>query len=293
MELHGLTALSLRHLIWLSVFLDSLSRFDFSSIDAMVTITHAQARVLGWVVPILLTAVGYLSWDPELFLRNVGTAFIWLSVFNIAGSLVTQLLARLLGGRIQEDRGKDLTLQAIFESERALYVVACLAAWPMTREAVGLPTAFKATLAEASWGGSAALYLLKVAGGLMAADAWNYWKHRTLHNRALWAIHATHHKFRDPTAFVGFAIHPVEALATFFPILFVCMPQLYLWMPLHAPFIIGFIVLNFYLHCGYSVEVIERFLPRAFINTSVFHNKHHAKTVTHFGEMLSLWCACG
>jgi len=258
----------------------------------MHVFSRREAQVTGHVLPVLLVLVGYFSWDFSLFLRNVGTAFVYLSVFNIAGSLVTQILARSLGGRIQEDRGKDLTLRAIYESERALFVVATLAAWPMTREAVGLETAFKGSLAEASWQGSPWIYMIKVVAGLMGADAWNYWKHRTLHNKALWAFHQIHHTFRDPTAFVGFAIHPVEALATFFPILFVCVPQIALWMPLHAPFIIGFIILNFYLHCGYEVDIVERILPRFFINTSVFHNKHHAKTVTHFGEMFSLWYVC-
>lgn len=193
------------------------------------------------------------------------------------------MLAKALGGRIQEDRGKDLTWRAIFESERALYTVACLAAWPMTQAAVGLPIAFKPTLHEASWQGSAAVYMVKVVVGLLAADAYNYWKHRLLHHRVLWAFHSTHHTFRDPTAFVGFAIHPFEAVLTFWPIVLVCFPQLYLWMPLHAPFIAGAGVGSWRcgwrsLLCSYSCHGAHLFLSLRL---------HHSQL------LFALWLRCG
>ena len=50
-----------------------------------------------------------------------------------------------------------------------------------------------------------------------------------------------------------------------------------------------FTALNLYLHCGYSVSFLEWLLPKFWINTSKWHNKHHLLSVTHFGEMLTLW----
>ena len=61
----------------------------------------------------------------------------------------------------------------------------------------------------------------------------------------------------------GFALHPLEAFLTFFPIVFFCDPRLGVWAPLHFPFLASFTALNFYLHCGYKVKLLERWLPGA------------------------------
>ena len=57
----------------------------------------------------------------------------------------------------------------------------------------------------------------------------------------------------------------------------------------HGGIIFLFFVLNIYLHCGYTFEMIENILPKLFINTSKFHNLHHEKVHYNFGEMLCLW----
>ena len=62
-----------------------------------------------------------------------------------------------------------------------------------------------------------------------------------------------------------------------------------LYLPYHLPFLISFSLLNLYLHCGYRISVLEWVLPRLFVNTSEWHNKHHELSVSHFGEMLTLW----
>jgi hypothetical protein len=58
--------------------------------------------------------------------------------------------------------------------------------------------------------------------------------------------------------------------------------------------IVAFVCLNFYLHCGVTLRWVEATLPRLYLNTSAFHNVHHARANTHFGEALYLWDAlCG
>jgi sterol desaturase/sphingolipid hydroxylase (fatty acid hydroxylase superfamily) len=68
-----------------------------------------------------------------------------------------------------------------------------------------------------------------------------------------------------------------------------CFPLAGLYFPMHMPFLLAFGLLNLYLHCGYAVPVLERWLPRVYINTSAWHNKHHELSVAHFGEMLTVW----
>ena len=58
---------------------------------------------------------------------------------------------------------------------------------------------------------------------------------------------------------------------------------------MHLPFIAVFYYLNLYLHCGYYIPFLEWLLPKFWINTSDWHNLHHALRVSHFGEMLTLW----
>ena len=52
---------------------------------------------------------------------------------------------------------------------------------------------------------------------------------------------------------------------------------------------ISFISFNFYLHSGVKIPFFEKTLPKLFINTSTFHNVHHAKVSINFGEVLYLW----
>ena len=178
---------------------------------------------------------------------------------------------------------------AIWESTRAAFTAACLVAWPVALMRSGAESAFVDTVEEASPFGFAPLYFGKVFAGILAADAWNYWKHRTLHHPSLWVIHRTHHQYKDPNTFAGFAIHPIEALLTFFPVLFVCQTYVRLYWDWHAPVILFFIALNFYLHCGFEIPLLERLFKPFLINTSTFHNIHHEVTTRHFGEMLTLW----
>ena len=76
---------------------------------------------------------------------------------------------------------------------------------------------------------------------------------------------------------------------TFWPVVLVALPWATHWAPLYFGLVGGFVLLNFYLHCGARVRLIEATLPRMGINTSVFHNRHHANAEVNFGEAFILW----
>ena len=182
-------------------------------------------------------------------------------------------------------------MTAVSVAALAAWVAACLVAWALWRSWTGRPIGLVWSAAEA---GGVLPALLQSLAGVVVLDAWLYWKHRLLHSRWLFAFHRGHHVFRDPTAFAGFAVGPVESLLTFWPVVLVAVPQAKHWAPIYFALVGGFILLNFYLHCGVTIPLLERVLPLLRINTSLFHNVHHARANTHFGEALTLWdTLCG
>lgn len=258
-------------------------------------VNQAQADALAYLIPIGLTAAGALSPNPkvwydclfELATILCGGMLLCASVWEV----LSRFLAVPVGERIQKHKSAPPQyLREALGSTLCMYIVACLSAWPLSQQRRGVPTAFKSSLEEASWGPfPLCFYLIKLLATALVADAWTFWKHYALHNPTLYVFHKSHHVFHDPSTFAGFAIHPFEAVWTFCPILMMCIPQLALYGPLHAPFLGFFGALNLYLHCGYSIPALEWLLPKLLINTSVHHNKHHQLSVTHFGEMLTLW----
>lgn len=250
--------------------------------------------VIDGVLPIVLTLLGFLH--PEsvsTWFQSLAASFFAVAVPVLGGAGVVHLLSKRVGRRIQGPRVKPAPIAAeAFETARCMYVVATLMAWPVTSWRLGHPLGLTWTLDEST--GGAARVVLQTLAGLVVLDAWLYWKHRLLHTRWMFGFHKAHHAFRDPTAFAGFAVAPVEALLTFWPLLLVGIPQATHWGPLYFPLILGFVSLNFYLHCGVTLGWVEATLPRLFLNTSAFHNVHHARANTHFGEALYLWDAlCG
>ncbi|EGD74227.1 sterol desaturase [Salpingoeca rosetta] len=276
----------------------------------MHRLTREEARVLGHAVPAALFLAGLFHWDWAMFYSSLLWSFLWITAVNLVVSGAMHLfLQGTTCRKLQADRRKQPpsratkagptfmdTRAAVFESTRAAFTAACLVAWPVAQMRAGKPTAFADTVEEASPFGWAPLYFFKIAVGILLADAHTYWKHRLLHHPSLWALHRVHHQFKDPNTFAGFAIHPVEALLTFFPVLFVCQTTVKLWWNWHVPAVLAFTALNFYLHCGFEISFLERLLKPLLVNTSTFHNVHHEKTTRHFGEMLVLWdvlCSTG
>ncbi len=233
-----------------------------------------------------LTLAGLACRDGALaWYRSLGTMFAVLAGAVLAGAGAVTLLSARLGARVQGPRHKPaLVARGALDTARAMWVAACLAAWPLTmihaHHATGLVWALPASpLALAA----------QTVAALLVMDAWLYWKHRLLHTRLLFGFHRDHHVYRDPTAFAGFAVGPVESLLTFWPILLLCIPKATHWAPLYFALVAAFVLLNFYLHCGVTLRWVEATLPRAFVNTSAFHNRHHANAEVNFGEAFTLW----
>ncbi|NVB37902.1 sterol desaturase family protein [Pseudenhygromyxa sp. WMMC2535] len=251
------------------------------------TIRHV-AEGFDKLLPFLLTAAGLLHPSPSTWYACLAVAFVAIAGPLLAGAGVATWFAERSTRRIQGPRTKPAAiLDAALESARACWVAACMAAWPLAQWRLGQPTGMILDLDAA--GLSVGMVVLQTILGVFVVDAWLYWKHRLLHTRALFVFHKKHHAFRDPTPFAGFAVGPVESLLTFWPILLLCIPAATHWAPLYFALVVGFICLNFYLHCGVALRALEAVVPKTGLNTSAFHNIHHSHAVVNFGEAMTLW----
>ena len=255
-------------------------------------VSKATADVLYWLQPLVLFAFGLLHIEPLTWFRCCLACFVVLesSVLVMSLGFDTLALYAYNGSRIQTQKKRSpLYVQEILSCTMTLMTFSQLMAWPLARQAMGRPTAFVDNFRDSMPLGNSLLFIIKMCLFVLLADTWTYMKHRALHHRSIYAFHKIHHTFHDPTAFAAFALHPVEALITFCPVLLFSVDGLGIYAPFHLPFLGFWGMLNMYLHCGVYVECVEQLLPKLFINTSAFHNIHHEKTVTHFGEMLFFW----
>lgn len=239
-------------------------------------------------VLIVLPALGLLHAQPGVWFTNFAVLFAILAGSVLGSAWVVTNWAEKRAKRIQGPRRKPpMIAQEAFITAQAMWVMAALANWPLTAYRLGEPTGFTWTLEGTGWSplGITLVTLL----GVVAVDAWTYWKHRALHTDWLFGFHRDHHRFRDPSAFAGFAVGPFEALWTFCPVLAVWHPQATTWGPLYFALVGGFVLLNFYLHCGVEVRLFERLIPKLGVNTSAYHNVHHSHVNANFGEVAWVW----
>lgn len=250
-------------------------------------------RAIDAMVPTLLFAAGLLYDDPGVWYASFAFCFALLAGSVLLGATLTMLASRRVGVRIQGPRRHAAPVfREGLDTLLAMFVFAALLAWPLAQWRMGRPTGAVLDPADAGFAlwQIVAITLL----GVIVLDAWLYWKHRLLHTPLLFGFHRGHHAYRDPTPLAGFAVGPVEALLTFWPALLVAIPQVVHWVPLYFGLVVGFVVLNFYLHCGVTLAPVEAVLPRLLINTSAFHNVHHSHVRVNFGEAMILWdVLCG
>lgn len=253
-----------------------------------LSISKAWARRVDLAVLLGLPLAGLLA--PErrgLWYLAFLVGFAGLAGAVVGGAALVTWRAEKETQRLQGvRRGSARIPEGAWESTLAMWVAAGLLAWPLWRAWTGRPIGLEWSLSAA---GGLPLVLLQNVFGVLALDAWLYWKHRLLHTRLLFAFHRGHHQHRDPTALASFAVGPVEALLTFWPLLLVAHPKATHYGPLYLALVVGFVGLNFYLHCGLRVGLLERVLAPFRLNTSVFHNRHHANAEVNFGEAFTLW----
>ena len=245
-------------------------------------VSSRAASATNMAIPVLLVCHGVAvrGW-PWLHHQLHTFAILIFNVVVFCSGM--QWVCVRYGARLQPDRKHAfvdgdakafrLLREEVLETTRCMWCVSCMAAWPLLRHAAGEPTGLIWTLEEI--GSTLPQYSLGFLVGIPAADAWLYVKHRLLHTRCLWAFHSHHHAFRNPTAFGGFAVSPLESLWTFCPILL--WSHLPHWIPLVMPSIFFFFLLNTYLHSGFSFALLERVLPLLMIDSSAYHNVHHEK----------------
>lgn len=246
------------------------------------------ASGIDWLLVCGVFAAGLLHPGPVMFYDSVWGIFLIIIVPLMLASGFVYWFSEQYGKRIQGPRRKTPPfLKEAGETTRAMFVVSCLAAWPVGMSRMGLPTGLVWTLQEmgVSWWVAG----LQMIAGIVVIDAWTYWKHRLLHTRMFFAFHRHHHSFRDPTPFAGFAVAPLETLLTFWPLLLICWPPAKHFAPMYFSAIIGFVCLNLYLHCGVTFTWMERLLPRIGLNSSAWHNVHHSDVHVNFGEVSFLW----
>ncbi len=244
-----------------------------------------------WIERLVLAAlVGaglFCPEGPKLFYLALAAGFAGIAGSVLAGAALFTRVAERSPARLQGPRRLPrFAWRGSRDTLLASLVAACFLAWPLARIWSGEPTGLVWTLEEA--GGLGAV-VGGTLGALVVLDAWLYWKHRLLHTRWLFAFHRAHHGYRDPTSFSSFAVGVVESVLTFWPVVFLAFP----WAPHYAPvyfaLVAGFVTLNLYLHCGAASKLVEAVLPKVGLNTSAFHNRHHARAQVNFGEALIVW----
>ena len=241
-----------------------------------------------WAIVVLAFLSGFLHPSPQIFYDSMLRIFVVLVLPLFSFSFLIYRFSEKYGARIQGERDIFPPIgREAFGSARAMFIVACMAAWPTGLYRIGVPTGLAWTLNEMglSWW----MVVLEMYLGIIAVDAMTYWKHRLLHTRLFFSFHKHHHSFRDPTPFAGFAVGPLETLLTFWPLLLICFPPAKHFAPLYFSAIIGFVFLNLYLHCGVTFSWLEKILPRVGLNSSAWHNVHHSDVNANFGEVSSIW----
>ncbi|MFN8310754.1 MAG: sterol desaturase family protein [Chitinophagales bacterium] len=251
-------------------------------------IKRKLTEAVDWAVLLAAPLSGWFHPDPKIFFESAAIMFLILAVPLMLFSFLIYRFSETYGARIQGQRKKNPALiSEALGSLRAMFIVACMAGWPVGLYRMGIPTGLVWSVEEMglSWW----MVVLEMWAGIILVDAMTYWKHRLLHTRALFAFHKHHHTYRDPTPFSGFAVGPVETLLTFWPLLLVCFPVAKHFAPLYFTAIGGFVLLNLYLHCGVTFSFLEVWLQRIGLNSSGWHNVHHCDVNANFGEVSYIW----
>jgi sterol desaturase/sphingolipid hydroxylase (fatty acid hydroxylase superfamily) len=131
-------------------------------------------------------------------------------------------------------------------------------------------------------------------------DTWFYWTHYLLHWRPLYKyVHYMHHRPRAPTAYTGYAFHPVEGAVVFaneiiVTLLFPIHASLHRWYHLFTT------IIHTGGHCGYEIapfiptlvgmfNLVLRGEKNRWLNTVQHHDLHHSFPGRHFSLYFTHW----
>ncbi|CAK9007017.1 6) desaturase) (Sterol-C5-desaturase) [Durusdinium trenchii] len=115
-------------------------------------------------------------------------------------------------------------------------------------------------------------------------DFYSYWMHRLLHHKAIYKyVHKWHHRYKCPTAFGAFAIHPIE---------YIGFQTAGIWcsaiFPVHVmSFLTVVMFVAYHNQIDHSGVYFEGELP--WVPTTKFHDDHHQYFHLNFGVTLVLW----
>lgn len=278
--------------------------------DAMKDLQPLKAdavNVVNMLVIGMLWSLGMLDENPEQWYKTCCMLVVKILALHYLTAGIVQLIARRFGELIQtsENAPQEHYVAEILQTILGFGLVcAPLLAWSTVRSDRGQPTAWKWSLVEcmppfakeSHIAVQIGLYMVQMILGILAFDAFNYFKHRAFHSHLLWPFHKYHHSHRNPSAFTGYAVSPMYSLATFWPLALFAMPENPMYVPIYGTFVVFYLLLNHYLHCGYVLPCVENVLGPCFFMTSVWHNTHHnrgrrgwEKGDQTFAEMLTLW----
>jgi sterol desaturase/sphingolipid hydroxylase (fatty acid hydroxylase superfamily) len=249
-----------------------------------------------------MTALGLLYPHRDTWYTSLRDMYALLAIHYLVSSAIWEFLCIYVIAdpvRIQANKKEPpLYKEEIRDCLLCMYVLATIVAWPVAMHRDGFETAFKPKIEDAAFFAEYTFYGVnmgyvyygfKIFITTFLADAFTFWKHWGFHHPSVYAIHKGHHAYHNPSTFAGFSQHPIESFVTFCPIIFCCIPQVNLYAPMHLPFIAFFYYLNLYMHCGYRIPALEWVLSLFLIDTSDYHNLHHAHKTVHYAEMLTIW----
>lgn len=203
----------------------------------------------------------------------------------IAMAIVTAvfLLSRVLGHRAAVSQRRAILHDAIYYGFYNSILVVAVLNLPLGR-------LMRPILRPIDWQILAGYpEIVRFAVFLVAADLISYWRHRLMHTRWLWPLHAVHHEQREVTAFTATRLHIGEALVSTVPMFaLVAMigdsPKDPMW----------FFVLRNSLAAAHHSGLRWRFGPFYWILVSpLFHSAHHSIDVEvsehNYGGLLSFW----
>ena len=261
--------------------------------------SNQAVKTINYSIYGVVTFWGLFSSSPTEFYSIWFELFLYLEMYVLSMSGVMMIIGQIFGERIQVNKHWELSaiMKEIIGTSQCFYFVAFLATFPVLKyrkgEEIGITLDFdEATNMVDNIILKYIFLIVKQIFIWLAAAGWTYLKHYSLHRPSLFAFHKHHHSCYNPTAFAAFCVTPVHTIWTFCTVIVFCWAELpggKLYYPFQVVSMFGFLIQNLYMHCGYTISVIERTLPYVYINTSAYHNVHHEKTHTNLGEVSPFW----